>query len=193
MKKIIEFYSKGSTTQVIIRLIITLVIIVILYYALKKLVDALKEKASKKEQEQAVTDTTGGFQDDQGGYSGFADGSSMTELEANQFSSQAQLIADQQYQAMSGAATDEDSLFNTLLPLNGAKMNLVLEKFGIREGKNLFQWYSDELCQGDLLSPCTSLSYYDENVPGCNSWWNSCGELPYMRAIWRRWSNTIPF
>lgn len=193
MKKFIEFYSKGTTQQVIIRIVITLVIIVILYYALKKLTEALKQRASKREQEQAVTDTTGGFQDDTGGYSGFADGSSMSELEANQFSSQAQLIADQQYQAMSGAATDEDALFNTLLPLNGAKMNLVLEKFGVREGKNLFQWYADELCEGGLFAPCTSLTYYDESTPECDSWFNGCSELPYMRAIWKKWSNTLPF
>ena len=193
MQKVIDFYSKGSSRQIIARLVITIVVIVVLYLLLKKAINAIKIASAKREDQKNVEETTGAYENQSGGFSGFNDGSSMTEYEAIQFRPTAALIADQQYQAMEGVGTDEETLFNTLVALNGSELNLVAQEFGVRDGKNIFQWYSEELCPGGLWGGCYSSPYWNENVSGCDSLVNACSELGFMQAIWRRWNNTLPF
>jgi len=192
MKKVIDYYSKGTPKQVITRALITLAIIVILYFVGKKIYKEYKEAKAKKDAEEAAAKAVEDAAKNQT-LIGFSDGSQMTENEAIMFGPTAALIADQQYGAMASTGTDEDTLFNTLLDLNGAKLNMVLTKFGVRDGKNLFQWYTDELCGGGLFAGCTSMAYYNDAVPGCNSWADDCSELKYMQQIWKRWNNNTPF
>lgn len=107
----------------------------------------------------------------------------------NDFDAQAKNIADGQYAAMQGFGTDEESLFAPLLALNGAQLAKVFQKFGMREGKNLFQWYSAELNNTSL----TSLNYHNEASEGCTSWADNCYEKDFMRGIWAKSGLPISF
>lgn len=103
--------------------------------------------------------------------------------------SQAESLAQSQYIAMAGTGTDEDSLFQPLLKLNGAQLAAVYAKFGVKEGKNLFQWYAGELNN----SVFTSLAYHDPSVVGCSTYIDSCYEKDFMRAIWDKSGLPITF
>lgn len=105
------------------------------------------------------------------------------------FDAQAKSIADGQYNAMAGWGTDEESLFTPLLALNGAQLAKVYEKFGVRDGQNLFQWYGNELNNSAL----TSLTYYNEASEGCTSWADNCYEKDFMRGIWQKSGLPISF
>jgi hypothetical protein len=115
-----------------------------------------------------------------------ADGSTAQ----NSFASQATLIAQGQYTAMQGNTTDETALFNALIPLNGAQLAMVFEKYGVKEGKNLFQWYADELCDSMW---CGSLVWYNDAAPGCTAWLDSCYETEFMRALWQKSGIPVTF
>lgn len=108
----------------------------------------------------------------------------------NSFASQATLIAQGQYAAMQGNMTDETALFNALIPLNGAQLAMVFEKYGVKEGKNLFQWYADELCDSMF---CGSLVWYNDAAPGCTGWLDSCYETEFMRALWQKSGIPVTF
>jgi len=58
----------------------------------------------------------------------------------NSFRPTARAIADSQYSNMNQTGTDEEALFNALLPLNGTQLRMVYEEFGQRQSKTLFQW-----------------------------------------------------
>jgi len=105
------------------------------------------------------------------------------------FDAQAKSIADGQYAAMQGTGTDEDSLFTPLLSLNGAQLAKVYEKFGVKEGMNLFQWYGGELSNNMF----TSLTYHNEASEGCTSWADDCHEKDFMRGIWQKSGLPITF
>lgn len=165
----------------IIKIIISLVIIYVLYRfssgaisAIKKL---FKDAGKGKDVKDIVDDTDP------------SDGSTVDE---DAYSTTASIIADGQETAMSGYGTDEFNLFEPLIDLNGAQLQQVYRAFDVRDGKNLFEWYKDELCAG-FPDPCAfnSYVYHNENVNGCSSYSDQCNELEYARAIWEK--SGIPF
>lgn len=97
--------------------------------------------------------------------------------------------ANAQYSAMAGYGTDEEALIYPLTELTGGQLIQVYQAFGIKDGKNLFQWYSDELAE----STWTGLAYYNENVEGCESYFDACSEVQIMRAIWDKSGLPITF
>jgi hypothetical protein len=196
MKKIIDFYSKGTTKQVAIRIIVTLLIIAIIYFSTKAIIEAIRKKQAANKLAEIPENLQNSYnqpEENGGGIGGFADGSSLTAQQMTQYEPTAQLIAEQQYAAMQGTGTNEEVLFDSILGLNGAQLIMVNTAYGVKEGKNLFQWYIDELC-GGALEGCVTLSYYDDSTPGCSSWWNSCSEKGFMQEIWKRaFGNSVPF
>jgi hypothetical protein len=104
------------------------------------------------------------------------------------FDAQAKSIADGQYSAMQGWGTDEHSLFSPLYTLNGAQLVKVYEKFGVRDGWNLFQWYSDELSSMFDWTP-----WSNDASQGCTSVFDGCGEKSFMRGIWAKSGLPISF
>jgi hypothetical protein len=127
-----------------------------------------------------------------------ADNTDLTETEEDAFALTAKSIAEGQYNAMKGWGTNETALFNGLLNLNGGQLQAVYEEYGIKEGKNLFEWYADELGSG----PLSSLVWYcgtggldceDAQVEGCEAWIDNCYEADFMRSIWQKSGLPITF
>lgn len=127
-----------------------------------------------------------------------ADNTDLTENEQDAFALTAQSIAESQYNAMAGWGTSESALFNSLLNLDGGQLQAVYAAYGIKDGKNLFEWYSDELGSG----PFSSLVWYcgtggldceDAQVPGCEAWIDNCYEADFMRSIWQKSGLPITF
>jgi hypothetical protein len=108
----------------------------------------------------------------------------------NSFAPQAKMIADGQYVAMNDSGTDEDALFTPLLNLNGAQLALVFEKYGVKQGKNLFEWYAEELCDSVW---CGSLVYNASASQGCETYMDQCRETAFMRGIWQKSGLPISF
>lgn len=124
------------------------------------------------------------------------DGTDMTEPEEDAFDTTAQTIAQSQYNAMAGWGTNETALFQGLVNLNGVELQQVFAAYGIKDGKNLFEWYADELsdniftsgvwwCDGDWCPPA--------NTPGCDSWSDDCRDRSFMRSIWQKSGLPITF
>jgi len=101
--------------------------------------------------------------------------------EENTFEAEAKTIADGQYNAMQGKGTYEQSLYSGVSNLNGAQLQLVYQAFGKRDGKTLFEWYADELCDNFFCG-----YWYQDTVPNCTTWSDNCTELEFMRAIWQK-------
>jgi len=109
----------------------------------------------------------------------------------NSFRPTARAIANSQLSNMSGSGTDEDALFNAVLPLNGEQLRMVYEEFGQRSGKTLFEWYDEELCDSWT---CGSLVYNDAQAgPNCDTYLDQCRETSFMRAIWQKSGLPITF
>lgn len=121
------------------------------------------------------------------------DPDTITENEAN-------LIANNLQNYMSGAGTETGSLMSTLECLNGASLNKVYAAFGSRvypavywweddSDRDLFGWFAADLSDATFVTQV----YWSECVDGCNSYWDLCKELTYMRNIWQRSSIPITF
>lgn len=109
----------------------------------------------------------------------------------NSFRPTARAIAESQLSNMQSSGTDEEALFNAVLPLNGTQLRMVYEEFGQRQGKTLFQWYDEELCDSFT---CGSLVYNDAQAgPDCDSYLDQCRETSFMRAIWQKSGLPITF
>jgi len=127
-----------------------------------------------------------------------ADETDLTEAEEDAFALTAQSIAQGQYNAMQGTGTDEDALFSPLVGLNGSQLQQVFAAYGIKEGKDLFGWYQDELANSAFMSLIYycgwgSLDCEDGQVPGCETYWDQCTEGAFMRSIWQKSGLPITF
>ena len=94
---------------------------------------------------------------------------------------------------MDGFGTSENSMFNALQCLNGASLKKVYAQFGQRDYDgtmlDLFGWFSAELTNSLFVSGV----YWDDCVPECNKYLDSCYELTYMQQIWKRTGMTLTF
>lgn len=64
---------------------------------------------------------------------------------------QAMRRANQLYTAMKGAGTDEEAVYRAQNMLNGDGLKMVYNKFGIREGENLGQWFLNDLSDSEMV------------------------------------------
>lgn len=180
MNRIIAFYTKGTTVEIVLRIVLTLVLLYVVLKSSTTITSLFRNLFRDASNEVNVSNVLSTTQS--------ADGT----IEQNSFKATAKMIADGQFNAMDGVGTDESNLFDPLLDLTGAELRQVFEEFGSRDGRTLFQWYRDELCAGGL-DACvfTSFIYHDGRVPGCESYGDQCHELEFMRAIWQK--SGLPF
>lgn len=125
-----------------------------------------------------------------------ADGTSMTDVEVQQFKTTARQMADGQENALYTTSLggilnnpDEDAIFQPLLEYNGAQLREIYREYGQRRGKTLFEAYQNKL-DGDVFN---SLVYYDDRVVGCESYVDNCYEVQFARAIWQKSGVPISF
>ncbi len=126
------------------------------------------------------------------------DGTQPIPSEIEAYQSTAQTIAQGQFVAMDMTGTDEMGLFNGVVNLNGWQLQQVYAEYGIKQGKNLFEWYQSELGDGIFSGGvywcgATGLNCTDGQVPGCESWSDNCYEADFMRAIWEKSGLPITF
>tara|TARA_R110002020_G_scaffold405888_3_gene615894 strand:- start:142 stop:750 length:609 start_codon:yes stop_codon:yes gene_type:complete len=111
------------------------------------------------------------------------------DVNGNEFTeADAESIALGQYDFMQGWGSSAPRLIKSVSPLNGRALQMVACKFGIRQNKNIWQWYNDE-----LWNPYVGGVYYaneqdvpDSWMPGCESWWKQCKQLTAMKSIWQK-------
>lgn len=111
------------------------------------------------------------------------DGTTVSDVnQGGSFTAQAKTIADAQYNAMQGAGTYEYTLYSGLEDLNGAQLQLVYQEFGKRDGKNLFEWYADELSTTTWFGGV----WWSDKVPNCENYTDFCSEVEFMRELWKK-------
>lgn len=181
--KSISKFGKGKGTAIYI--IVAVIAVILIVRGGKALYNKIKQKFQEFKDEQELRDFTAQqvFQ--------AQDGVIPTESEVEAFMPQAQVIADAQQEAMEGAGTNEESIFNQLIGLEGWQLVAVADAFGMRtyggEALSIFGWYDEELCEN-----CTwCLSYAHPEVEGCTEedgdfWCSSCNEREFMRKIWAK-------
>ena len=108
------------------------------------------------------------------------DGSEIDTPAIDQFEAQAKTIAQGQYNSMKGFGTDENALFDALVDLNGAQLCKVYQAYGVKEGKDLFGWYQDELGRGAFST------MVHPDIPGCESVFDGCSESTMMATLWEK-------
>lgn len=116
------------------------------------------------------------------------DDSSVEEIEES-FQDEAFNFANAQYAAMEPYGTDEETLMFPLTALSGAQLIMIYEAFGVRDGKNLFQWYASELDSWTV----TGGVWYQENIEGCSTYFDNCSQIEAMRGIWVKSGLPITF
>lgn len=173
----------------VVQAVVAIAFLLIAYYVLRAVVKAVAKSVNQlinppADPEELVAETP------------TADGTSMTEADEEAFATTAQSVAESQYNAMAGWGTNENALFVALVNLNGAQLQQVFAAYGTKDGKNLFNWYADELsdnilssgawwCDGDWCPPA--------NTPGCDSWLSDCRDRSFMRSIWQKSGLPITF
>ena len=156
---------KGTILYIAISLLVVL--------SIRYLYRSIKESKEKEEKEKRRREEIKGLLD-------------TTDPEDNSFADEnfkpvATNIAGRLFQAMEGGGTDETALYEPLEKLTGAELRYVFEAFGIREDKDLFQWFDDELNDNSGWYVVSS-----DNIEGCTSWWDQCSEREAMVSIWKK-------
>ena len=108
------------------------------------------------------------------------------------FAVTAKQVADAQHAALNGAVypTTTGFLF-ALLPYNGAELQEIYSAYGIRQGKDLFTRYNEEL--HSLPSGYSTDDEYDGQVPGCESSFSFCSQRTFTRNLWQKSGLPITF
>ena len=170
----------GSYQKVLVKLGIILLVLFVIYKIYKSTIDFYKDKLTEAEQQSAIEDVIATATTTDNSSNSSSDTISDT---------QANVIADSLYNAMEGWGTDFTAMTGQLQCLNGASLKKVYDSFGYRDDMNLFSWFNAELSTNLF----TSLVYYHDCVPNCDTYTNSCYQDEYMRSIWERSGIPINF
>lgn len=170
--KFVKFLYSGSPQVVIVKNVVLAVIIYLLYRIVKNALDKTTEESIEQLQNQTI-------QMVENGNVPTNDGSIQA---PNTDQAQANEIALQQYTIMNQFFIDEFALIEMLCGLNGSQLQLVYTTYGVKDGKNLFQWYNDKLNSSiytgqSLSAPC---------LEQCTSFFSDCSELDAMREMWQK-------
>ena len=170
--KFVKFLYSGSTQVVIVKNVVLAVIIYIVYVIIRNALDKTTEESLEQLQNQTIQMVENGEVQTN-------DGSQQA---PNTDQAQANEIALQQYTIMNKFFVDEYSLIEMLCGLNGSQLQAVYVAYGIKDGKNLFQWYNDKLNSSiytghSLSAPC---------LEKCTSFFSDCSELEAMREMWQK-------
>ena len=180
----------GSWQKVLIKVILLLLALFVAYKLVKGIL-GIKWKPDKSESEIDDYIQTE-LNINSNTYTPPVDNSTPTDPETIS-NSEADLIANNLQNYMAGTGTNESSMFNALQCLNGASLNKVYASFGARSYDDvmmdLYGWFANELSDTIFVSGV----WYNDCVPTCTSWWDSCYDLGYMRAIWIKSSIPVSF
>ena len=172
--KFVKFLYSGSPQIVIVKNIVLAVIIFVIYRIVKNALDKTTEESIEQLQNETI-------QMVQQGDIPTNDGSQMA---PNTDQVQANEVALQQYTIMNQFFVDEQALFDSLQNLNGSQLQAVYVAYGIKDGKNLFQWYTDTLNSSVLTGQI--FIYGGQDSTECNSTLDLCSELDVMRLTWAK-------
>ena len=103
-----------------------------------------------------------------------------------QFDSQsAVLIAQLQYDGLQGWNPNEKAVLQSVANLNGRALQLVFCEFGLKDNKNLIQWYQEKLKSfASMIYWAENLDTTDAFMPDCESYLKQCNEVEAMKSIW---------
>ena len=103
-----------------------------------------------------------------------------------QFDSQsAVLIAQLQYDGLQGWNPNEKAVLQSVANLNGRALQLVFCEFGLKDNKNLIQWYQEKLKSfASQIYWAEKLDTTDAFMPDCESFLKQCDEVQAMKSIW---------
>jgi hypothetical protein len=160
---------KRGTIRTIVLVVLLIVLIILIrrgFNGLREIFVSIKDQRQIDDLLNATTPT---------------DGSEIDTPAIEQFEAEAQTLAQGQYNAMKGFGTNEEGLFVPITELNGAQLCKVYQAYGIKEGKDLFGWYQDELASSTLINVVT----YDK-IEGCETYADFCSEIDAMRSVWSK-------
>lgn len=182
--EIAKGFTKSKAGQTIIKVTLGALMVAVVLFLIKKLFKNIGEKIEDFVDSQTIRQLVQ--------QTPTMDGSTMQ----NSFKPQARQIADQSQQAMEFSwggnwATDEKTLFSSVIDLNGAQLKQVFAEFGERGGMDLFQWYREDLGDGlVLISQATQWGMTEAQIEahmGANPVNNSSiSERQLMANIWAK-------
>jgi len=184
---------EGSWQKVLIKVILLLLVLFVVYRILKGVADwdlFKKKPKSQEEIEEYITNVLPNTNPND----------NSTPVDPDTISdADAELIANSMETSMIGTGTNEGAMFTALTGvngencLNGASLNKIYAKFGVRdyngEMLDLYGWYGQELGSALFVTNVWS----SDCVDGCTSWWDHCRDLDFMRAIWNKSSIPVNF
>ena len=172
--KFVKFLYSGSPQVVIVKNVVLAVIIYLLYRIIKNALDKTTEESIEQLQNQTIQMVENGNVPTN---DGSIQAPNTDQVQANE-------IALQQYTIMNQFFIDEQALFDGLANLNGSQLQLVYTTYGVKDGKNLFQWYNDKLNSTALTGQV--FTYDGQDSAECNSYFDFCSELDVMRLVWKK-------
>ena len=164
---------KRGTVRTIVLVVLLIVLIILIRRGFKGLSEIFVSIKDQRQIDDVINATTPN------------DGSEIDDPSIQDFEAEAKTLAQGQYNAMKGFGTNEQALFTPLLDLNGAQLCKVYQAYGVKQGKDLFGWYQDELGSSNWI-PFESANLWDESVEGCETYTDFCTETDAMRAIWNK-------
>lgn len=172
--KFVKFLYSGSPQVIIVKNVVLAVIIYLLYRIIRNAIVKTDSENIANLQNQQIE--------------AIQNGEVLTNdnstLDQNSDLIQANEIALQQYSLMNQFFIDEQALFDGLKNLNGSQLQQVYVAYGIKDGKNLFQWYNDKLNSQVLTG--NVYTYDGDDSTECNSYFDFCSELDVMRLVWKK-------
>lgn len=172
--KFVKFLYSGSPQVVIVKNVVLAVIIYLLYRIIKNALDKTTEESVEQLQNQTIQMVENGNVPTN---DGSVQAPNTDQVQANE-------IALQQYTIMNQFFVDEQALFDSLQNLNGSQLQLVYTTYGVKDGKNLFQWYNDKLNSSVLAGQV--FTYDGQDSTECSNYFDFCSELDVMRLVWAK-------
>ena len=186
MKKLALF--EGSWQKVLIKVVVLLLILFVAYRILKEVFNPKRKKSKEVIDNYIVNELPNTTPVDD---SNPTDPETISDSEAQLIAQNLEVYMNETTFGIPG--TNEQGIFNSLQCLNGASLNKVYAEFGARnyEGTtmDLFGWFGQEFSN----TVFGTLIHYNDCVPGCESYWDQCRDLSYLRAIWSKSSIPITF
>jgi hypothetical protein len=120
------------------------------------------------------------------------DGTELNDPESDSFALTAEQVANAQHNALNGNVYPATTGFLfALLPYNGAQLQEIYSAYGVRQGKNLFERYNQEL--HSIPTGFATDDEYDGQVPGCESSLSFCSQRTFTRNLWQKSGLPITF
>ena len=190
--QVLNSFMKSKAGKTSLKILLVVLVLAVIYWILKKFMGNIGEGIENWRDDrntQEVCNNTPTI-----------DGTTMTTSERNAFKPQAKIIADQQHSALSVTTfwipnTDENAVYNGIIDLNGAQLQMVWCEFGYIDDMDLFTWYAQDFSNTMVVTNYNVGSYgltEEQVLPYATSHgvvndasWN-IGEENLLKAIWEK-------